>query len=328
MFENNNFLNAQQATERESKTIASRNLQKMAKYHLPFLDDCLLGILPNELVVIGADTGLGKTELVNYIALNNALNKKRVCLFSLEGDRDETIGRYKWRIICEEYYKHPIGLEMSFQKYLMNGLPELDGLKRKAELVIEKLGDYLKIFSRETELDYETLAKTLLRINDADLIIIDHLHYVPLTSADAEHFQISNIVRAIQQITKIKNMPVILVSHLRKKARDRGLPDNEDLHGSSNIAKEADTVILISEAENELRATTRASHYRISKSRTGAPRQYIGKIYYDTVTKNFLRDYRLSAFDGGKLKELSTLDTPEWAKNCVADSAPKTTWGD
>ena len=56
-------------------------------YPMQFLNDTLGGIMKSELVVIGADSGCGKTELANHIAFHNAERGKNVYLFSLEGDK-------------------------------------------------------------------------------------------------------------------------------------------------------------------------------------------------------------------------------------------------
>ena len=54
------FLTASEACAREEEARASRSIQKMPTYNIKFLNDVCFGILPSELVVVGAGTGIGK----------------------------------------------------------------------------------------------------------------------------------------------------------------------------------------------------------------------------------------------------------------------------
>ena len=51
-------------------------------------------------------------------------------------------------------------------------------------------------------------------------------------------------MRELRRLTKIESIPVVLVSHLAKRDKKK-LPTGSDFHGSSNIAKEAKTAILL-----------------------------------------------------------------------------------
>ncbi len=76
-----------------------------------------------------------------------------------------------------------------------------------------------------------------------DLIVIDHLHYF---SMDGENMsvQIGNIMRNLKRITKKYKIPIIVVSHFRKRDISKD-PTSADLFGSSNIGKEANTTLFI-----------------------------------------------------------------------------------
>ena len=55
-------------------------------------------------------------------------------------------------------------------------------------------------------------------------------------------------MRELKTITDIIKKPILLVGHLRKKTTDQKKktdPDLNDLYGSSNIAKEATTILFI-----------------------------------------------------------------------------------
>ena len=67
-------------------------------------------------------------------------------------------------------------------------------------------------------------------------------------------------MRALRDLTK-KNIPIIIASHLKPRQGNKK-PSNYDLFGSSNISKEAKTVILMSREENLTRV-------QITKNRDG-----------------------------------------------------------
>jgi replicative DNA helicase len=82
--------------------------------------------------------------------------------------------------------------------------------------------------------------------DNVDMIIIDHLHYIYL-ERDEELRQIGEIMRTLKTISDIIKKPIILISHLRKKTNNtkEREPSIDDLYGSSNIGKEATTVLLL-----------------------------------------------------------------------------------
>jgi len=83
-----------------------------------------------------------------------------------------------------------------------------------------------------------------------DLIIIDHLHYIQL-ERDNENKELGEIMRELKTMTDIIKKPVILVSHTKKPPVNQPdyIPTEYDLYGSSNVAKEATTIIMISKCD-------------------------------------------------------------------------------
>ena len=288
---------------------------KLPRYNLSYLNDCAVGICPAELIVIGADTGMGKTSMANHLAISNAANGLKTYLFSLEGHRYDVIARWKWNVICREYFKRPDGRDMSYQKYLMNLISVPHEIEEIARIEIEGLNDFLHIFSRSVSLDIETLYENLAAASDAQLIVIDHLHYFNMLDDKTEAENISQIMRIIKNLTETNNIPIVLVSHLRKKEKKRGLPDNEDFMGSSNIAKIASTCILLSsDSENHDLVNGRYSTImRVSKSRTGVSSTLAGQVMFDTRLGIYESQYQLGRVIGGDFKELEPGEYPKWA---------------
>lgn len=313
------FLTAEEACAKEEAIRRSRCINKMPTYGVKFLNDVCFGILPSELVVIGAGTGVGKSQISNDLAFINAYNGKKVYLFSLEGDENEVMARARWQSICDDYYKNPTGIDMNYQKYLMNQLPELEIYEQNFRNKMKRMEDRFNIFDRKSTLDIHTLSQKISMIKEADLIILDHLHYLSLDDGK-ESTQLTEIMRTIKDITEIRGIPFVVVSHLRKKTKDRDvLPDNDDFHGTSNIAKIASTCIIISpwtELDNES-AGLSATMFRITKSRNGAPKKYIGNVPFDNKRNTYVSSYTLHRIMRGELQETPYHEYPEWASKSI-----------
>ncbi len=314
---------------------------KLCVYGIKPLDDALLGISKNELVVIGADSGVGKSELILDIARENAKNGKKVALFYLEGGHIEAMQRMKWKDICDIYYnerfKHEY-IEMDFRKWALNKDVDKKIHEISAE-VYNKNKDIYKdnLFFYPVSLDFkiEELLSSIIDfhkltesklgpfkhegIYDLDLIIIDHLQYFSLNQVDNEITEITRIIREVKKITDHKNIPVILVSHLRKKGRDRGLPDQEDFYGSSNIPKIASTAITIAPdtKEDNLSTNIFPTFFRVVKSRIGLRANYAMRCNFNLTRRKYDDFYQIFRLDGlGNVvdKPLNFEDLPKWAK--------------
>ena len=131
--------------------------------------------------------------------------------------------------------------------------------------------------------------------NEFDMFVIDHLHY--LDYWENEYSWISDIVRWVKEMTEIIKKPVILVSHLKRwYDLNWKLPTNSDLHWSSNIEKNANTIILITpsdcpiqEQTTEENAYLRWTKIIVSKNRTWMPVPAIFETTFDLRTKEYLR---------------------------------------
>lgn len=308
------FLTIADASQRAKLNRLSVDPSRMPRYNMPYLDDALRGIHPSDLIIIGGDTGAGKSHLVNHITFTNALAGKKVYIFSLEGDKDELLMRWKWQRICHEFYKNPTGREMYYQDYINNNIPGIEDLELLAEKELEMIGDNITIFDRSEQLDIELLIKQVGLIESADLIIIDHLHYFNMYDDKTEVQNISLIMREIKNLTINRHIPVILVSHLRKKDRFRGLPEIEDFMGSSNIAKEASVCItLCSDPESHIiEDNLFATIFNIAKNRADPIGGVVSRLFFNSRLKTYANSCDLGRMVKGSFHSLDIF--PSWAK--------------
>jgi replicative DNA helicase len=126
------------------------------------------------------------------------------------------------------------------------------------------------------------------------MFVIDHLHYLDYWKEEASW--LTDIVKAIKETTEIVKKPVILVSHLsRAYMNQKRLPNKWDLHWSSNIEKNANTIILLCpwELNEELEKHPEHKFYRptkiiVDKNRAGMPVPWIFDTTFDLRTKTYL----------------------------------------
>ena len=326
--------------EEEERTSITEN--DICTFGLKMLDDPLGGLLRHDMCVIGADSGIGKTELSINIALHNAERGKKVVLYSLEGGAKQAIARIKWNKMCRKYYeKYKNGTTIDMRAWQMN---RHENSAMMSQIENECLMDMNKemltnlyIYDSETvptladfmqslncfiaEKDQETpetydFKRLIGEKHNVDLIIIDHLHYFSLTSSN-EYQETSEIVKKIKDITNTYNIPVILISHLRKKDKERGLPNQEDFHGTSNISKVASLAITIAPCPigEDHSLGVYPTWFRICKARTGRMSNLATQCNFNTRTNQYDQHYRVFtlAMDNPK-EELIGDRMPRWAK--------------
>ena len=165
---------------------------------------------------------------------------------------------------------------------------------------------------------------------DVDLIIIDHLQYFTLTNPKNELQEMTEILKTVKEITDLHQIPVILVSHLRKKDKDRGLPGQEDFYGTSNIAKIASQAITITPSFNEQDALTHRypTFFRFAKSRTGLKPNYAVMAHFNAKIGQYEPGYEIFKLKGS-FPEDSPLERhlwPNWARSSSALKAENVTW--
>lgn len=336
-----NWISLGEAFKRETNIRENIDISKLCSFGIKPLDDAFIRICKNDLIVIGADTGRGKSTMALQIAKTNIKNDKKVALFYLEGGYEEAISQMKWQDIAKEYYKNHFsaGINMDYRDWKLN--INKNSLLQAIECKIweeykEKYKDNLYFYNSKEGLTVDTLISSLLGFHklvptdnnkgvttkvDLDLIIIDHLQYFSLTKSESEIFEITEILRTVRNITNIHNIPVVLISHLRKKARDRGLPDQEDFYGSSNIPKIATIAITIATdiEDDSFYTGLYPTYIRVVKSRLGIRSNYVFAINFDLRRRAYEDTYKMYRVDNhgniqDKDKPLTEDEKPKWAR--------------
>lgn len=299
---------------------------RVLTFGVKFLDAALGGIFPNDLVILGAKTGRGKTALATRIALRNARNGKRVHYFALEAEEDEIERRMKFSLLSE-YFRDRKNWDVVKQlNYLDWYSGSVDHLTRDVEPLIDDLiADELKTlktFYRSSDFyaeHFEQLTKEVQA--ETDLLILDHLHYVDTDDAN-ENAGYKRIVKKIRDTALDAGKPVVVIAHLRKSSGNRmadPVPGIEDFHGTSDVPKIATKAIIIAPAPQvegaEHDPDFCPTYIAPVKCRAdGSRTRYVGKCMFDVRRGTYAEAFELGQIDGTEYRPVEAAYMPKWAK--------------
>lgn len=251
-------------------------------------------ILPDDLVVIWADTWVWKSELSYKIAIENARRWKKVLLFNLEWSLEEIALREIQRRISEI-------TEVKTAKYRYDGSSYKEEEKKVIKEFSTNIKENLHVYNKTAKTTLAFLKEMITKSRDKyDMFIIDHLHYIHLESEN-ENRETWEIMRELKLMTDTIKKPVVLVSHLRKRNKKLNpIPDEFDLHWSSNIPKEATTIILLCKEDDfpwYVPHKYNSKRYSVTRIMLKKWRSWLGRIefiaIYDLEKKDYVHDIYL-----------------------------------
>lgn len=301
--------------------------ESVLSFGVTFLDRAIDGIIKSDIVLIGAPTGAGKTELVSNIARTNVSMGKKVFFFALESDENEIEARMIYSEAAAKFYadpKRPKSISPTFASfYLWKNMSGFEPyVKQAVEKMQKSLSDLFTIYRGSSSYDIRKFQNDFSKIkSDADLVIIDHLHYFDLES-EKENVEYTKIIKAIRDLSLSTKVPIIVVAHLRK--RDKSgialMPDIDDFHGTSNIAKIATKAILIAPKFSQVVTDKWETYMRIVKYRVGGTRtRFVGLTKFNTLENCYLNEFDLGVIRIEKGKEEFAIfekeDYPSWARS-------------
>lgn len=317
-----NFKSAGERVKGEHVERVERGKNEIPYYH-GFLDDLLRGISQNDLIVLGAETGAGKTEFARSVAAANARSGRRVYYFALEAEEREIERRTKFQILIEIAARNGFREwdRVNYPDWYRGKLEDVFGEHNEAadrQFALEYAN--LHTYYRGSKFDHEDIKRLFLAIqSDAELIVLDHLHYVDIEDEN-ENRGFKNTVKMIRDVALGIGRPVILIVHLRKRdMRSKAIvPDIEMVHGSSDIAKICTRAIMLAPARSMPNAKTHLSNtfFYVPKDRVGGATGLVALCAFDRNTRSYSSRYtlgRMSA-DGSEFEPLEG-NLPRWAKN-------------
>ena len=199
------------------------------------------GLQKSDLILLAARPSMGKTALALNIAVNAAIRKKVVALFSLEMSKTQ-LGN---RILSTEskvnsQYLNTGNFSDSDMQDLLQALGELSPLK----LFIDDTAGI-------TLLELRSKVRRLKHEHGLDLIVIDYLQLMQggrsRLSEQNRQQEISEISRSLKALARELDVPILALSQLSRNVEMRAdkKPQLSDLRESGSLEQDADIVMFL-----------------------------------------------------------------------------------
>lgn len=215
------------------------------KTGLGIFDRVTGGINPDDLFVIAARPGMGKTELA--LAIAGGVSRQRtsedhrrgVLVFSMEMSAQQVIERQ-----IADGGNIPVSS-------LRNPAKMGDEEWARVAMGIGQLSDVDIWIVDASKLTVEQIRSTATRMKQRhpglSLIIIDYLTLIELPKAERHDLAVGQVTKTLKQTAKKLHVPVVLLSQLSREVEKRlnKRPVSADLRDSGSIEQDADTVVML-----------------------------------------------------------------------------------
>jgi replicative DNA helicase len=214
-----------------------------------FIDlDKLLGSLQrSDMIVLAARPSLGKSSLALTIAKSAALHyDARVALFSLEMGKEQIADRL-------------IAMHAGIDTHRLRTGPLSDQEQERVDQAIGELSEmhfWIDDSPVLRPVELRSKARRLaLEVGGLDLVIIDYMQLMTgsTTRGDNRVQELSEISRAIKELARNINVPILALSQLSRapEMRSPHIPQLSDLRDSGSIEQDADVVMFIYREDQE-----------------------------------------------------------------------------
>jgi replicative DNA helicase len=209
----------------------------------PGIDGHLV-MIPGEMTVIGARSGVGKTVVMQQVGINAAGKGKRVLWVSAEMAQGQ---------IEERAVAHVSDVSSNNVKYRNIGPDELSRIGDALQKIRGWKMEY--IFDARTISQIEKRVRHKLRNDAFDLVIVDYLQFIADSGGRGKtrEQEVADASRRLKTIALDFKVPLLTAAQLGRgvdstmgKARR---PRLSDLRESSSIEQDADNVVFLFEVE-------------------------------------------------------------------------------
>ena len=248
------------------------------------LDKITSGFHPNQMIVIAARPGMGKTAFALNMATNIAINsKKSVAIFNMEMGAEQLVTRMLSSVGQIEGSKLKTGnLEHNDWKKVNEAVSRLSNTRL-----------FIDDNAGQTVADIRAKCRRLKNSpSGLDIVIIDYLTLIQSagknsTSGQNRQQEVSEISRALKTMAMELEIPVIALSQLSRGIEQRkDKPVLSDLRESGAIEQDADMVAFIHCSEEEKVKEDRLTELVIRKHRNGPLKDI--PLIFQTSTSTFV----------------------------------------
>ena len=216
------------------------------------LDGLTGGLQPQEVLIIGARPGIGKTYFAMKIA-QNISNKYPVAFFSLEMDKVAIATRY----ICMN-----AGVNITnIRTGKLNNM-DISAIHDATALIYEK-PIYLFDMPNADLLTIKTKARQLKRQKNIKALFIDYMGLITYDANMQRWEKIGIISAQLKGLARELDIPIIVLSQVTRDSQDK-MPSLASLRDSGSVEQDADIVMFLHRENDEADA-----ELAISKNRHG-----------------------------------------------------------
>lgn len=259
----------QRAFEKINRAVDNKGQPTGVGSGFTHFDKVTSGLQNSDLILIAARPSMGKTAFALNIALNAALARKVVAVFSLEMSKEQ-LGQ---RLLS-------IRSGIDSLKMSTGNLSE-DEIVEVAHTVDELAG--IKLFIDDTAaisiLELRSKARRLKNERGLDLLVIDYLQLMQGSKASSKgsdfnrQQEISEISRSLKALARELKIPVVALSQLSRNVELRAdkRPLLSDLRESGSLEQDADIVMFLYREEyyNQETENVNQAEVIIAKNRNG-----------------------------------------------------------
>jgi replicative DNA helicase len=233
----------------------------------PEIDHKLAGLQKADLIILAARPSMGKTSLALDIARQAAVNHNvPVGIFSLEMSAQQLVDRMLAAQSNVDAWKLRTG-KLSREEDFTSLRQSLDVLSQAPIYIDDQPGSSI--------LKMRSVARRLKSEKGLGLIVVDYLQLIiPPQSKGSDNLvqQITEISRALKNLARELDVPVLALSQLSRAVEQRGgKPRLSDLRDSGSIEQDADVVMFIHREDKykEESERTNIAEILIEKHRNG-----------------------------------------------------------
>ncbi len=199
--------------------------------------DEFLTLRPEELTILAARPGMGKTSLALNLAVNAAKSDESVLFVSLEMPEFQLSDRM---LSCET------GIPL---KYILCGDLQRDDYGRLVEAagIISPLKFFVDATPSRNIQQIVAVARRQKRRSGLGLIVIDYLQLIEATDRRVpREQQVSDMTRRLKQLARDLKVPVVCLAQLNRQSESTNAkPRLSNLRESGAIEQDADAVLFI-----------------------------------------------------------------------------------
>lgn len=243
----------------------ARNEKHPVAYSIKDLDEELCRIPINTYVIVGAEQGAGKTIVGLNIALQNALNGRRVKFYCTDMTRTEIMQRIA-----------AIVLGININAFLPHKIT--DALMGKLVEVEKRLAEIPLVFDFSTDTTIEDIEHDVLMseyLNPYDLIVVDYIQNVKMKDEKIDRWQrIAAVTNRLRDIAKANTTRVLGLAQINRDGKKfKGAPEVYHLEGGASLEQTASQIILLwKDPEDAMCQEGKNIMMLIRKNRLGSPR--------------------------------------------------------